>query len=179
MHCYISANKIIAFGNNFDMKINMRSKIFVLSVALLVSLIIVMPNYNCSFVSYVRKDSDVSFYLLSKTEHLPRFCNQIDIGSGAIVRCKGSVANDVAKSLDSITGVSFTFKGGDKEVDDFLKRVDAVVLNCETVGNISSCFAYSRKLKNGIRVDGELVNIQVARNGNTITIGSPIILGEY
>ena len=167
------------FGNTLGMKINSKSKIFVLVLAFLMCLIIIMPNYNCTFVSYVRADSDVSFFLLNKTEQLPRFCSQVDIGSGAIVKCKGSVATDVAKSLNFITGISFTFCGGDKEIDDFLKRVDAVVLNCESVGNISSCFAYSRKLSNGIRVDGNLVNIQIARNGNTITIGSPIILGEY
>ncbi len=161
------------------MEINTKSKVFVLAVALIMCLIIIMPNYNCAFVSYVRADSDVSFFLLNKTDQLPRYCSQVDIGSGAVVKCKGAVATEVAKSLDSITGISFTFSGGDKEIDDFLERVDAVVLNCESVGNISSSFAYSRKLKNGIRVDGNLVNIQIARNGNTITIGSPIILGEY
>lgn len=161
------------------MEINIKSKIFVLAVVLIMCLIIIMPNYNCAFVSYVRADSDVSFFLINKTDQLPRYCSQVDIGSGAIVKCKGTVATEVAKSLDSITGISFTFSGGDKEIDDFLKRVDAVVLNCESVGNITSCFAYSRKLKNGIHVDGNLVNIQIARNGNTITIGSPIILGEY
>jgi len=161
------------------MEIKTKSKIFIFALALVVCLIIITPNYNCAFVSYVRADSDVSFFLLTKANQLPRFCSQVDLGCGAVIKCKGAVASETAKLLDSITGISFTFSGGDKEIDDFLKRVDAVVLNYESVGSITSCFAYSRKLKNGIRVDGNLVNIQIARNDNTITIGSPIILGEY
>lgn len=161
------------------MDTSIRNKIFVLAVAFIVSLIILIPNYNCSFVAYVRADSDVSFYVLSNSECVPKFCTEINVGKGAIIKCKGGVAKDVAKTLDTITGISFSFSGGDDDICDFLEKVDAVVLRCENVGNITSYFAYSKKMKNGIRVDGEMVNIQIAQCGDKITIGSPIILGEY
>lgn len=161
------------------METGIRGKVFVAAVALVVSLIVLMPNYNCTFVSYVRADSDVSFYVLGECERVPRFCTSVDVGKGAVVKCKGAVAEDVSKSLDAVAGVSFCFSGGQDEINEFLEGVDAVVLKCENIADITSYFAYSKKLKNGIRVDGELVNLQIAKCGNTITIGSPIILGEY
>lgn len=165
--------------NTFGMEISIKHKTCILMVALMACLIMVAPNYNYSFISYVRADSDVSFYVLSKNKEIPRFCTQIDVGSGAIVKCKGGVAVDVAKTLDTITGISFTFSGGDKEIDEFLRSVDAEIVKSESIGSISSYFAYSNKFRNVVRVDDSFVNIQVVRNKDFITIGSPIILGEY
>lgn len=162
------------------MTTNSKTYLFISLVILLSSLIVLIPKYNYSFVSYITPNSQVSFYTTSPLENVPAYLNQTNIGVGAIIECSGTIASQVAKTLDNIAGISFSFNGNKEDVNDFLDKVDAVVLKCENVDSqIKTYLAYSSKFRNNINIDGHFVNLQIAIVNDTITIGSPMILGEY
>ena len=149
-------------------------------IVLLVSLVLLIPRYNYSFVSYIKDGSTVSFYTTTTQNYVPNFVTQTDIGIGAILECKSNVAKSLAKQLHNIAGISFCFEGNSNDINEFLDNVDAVVLKCENVDkNIKTYLAYSPKFQNNINIDGNTINLQIAKVGNTITIGSPMILGSY
>ncbi len=162
------------------MIMNNKKYIFLSMVVLLTSLIVLIPNYNYSFASYIMPNSEATFYTTSPLKSVPNYLTQTNIGVGAMIECSGSIAPKVAKTLNNIAGISFQFNGGQNDIEEFLDKVDAVVLKCETIDNsIKTYLAYAPKLRNNIKVDNMTVNLQIAVVDSTITIGSPMILGEY
>ena len=161
--------------------INSKKKfIFVAMLVFLCSFIVLLPNYNNTFIAYVVPNSQVSFYTTQKLNKVPDYLSQTDIGMGSIIECPSSIANSVAKTLKNIAGISFCFDGTKNDINEFLDKVDAVILKIENIdSNIKTYLCYSPKLRNNINIDNLTINFQIAQVNNKITIGSPIILGEY
>ncbi len=154
--------------------------LFLAMVILLTSLLLLIPRYNYAILSYIKDGSTVSIYTTSRVANTPQFVTQTSLGSGAVLECPSTVAKSVVQSLDNIAGISFCFEGGSNDIEEFLDKVDAVVLCIEDVeNNLQTLLAYSPKLQNSIKLDSKTVNLQIAKHGSTITIGSPIILGAY
>ena len=149
-------------------------------IILLSSLIIAIPKYDYSLLNYVVANSEVSFYTTSQNEINKKFMTKIDIGNGEIIKCQSHIAKNTAKNLNNIAGISFSFDGTNDDIADFLQKVDAVIIKCENIDkNITTYLAYSKKINNSISIDNKKINLQIAQVDNKITIGSPLILGEY
>lgn len=162
------------------MDITKKKYLFIIMALLLLSLIVLIPRYDYKFVDYIVPNSEVSFYTTTKSTNLPAYINKVDIGHGEILKCKSHMASSALNSIDNIAGISFCFEGSDEDIEEYLKRVDAVILKCEKVdANITTYLAYSKKFQNSVHIDDKTINLQIAKVGSTITIGSPLILGEY
>ena len=154
--------------------------IFSAMIILLSSLIITIPRYDYNLLNFVVANSEVSFYTTTKNDFLGHNITKIDIGNGEIIKCQSHIAKNTASKLNNIAGISFAFDGTSEDIENFLQKVDAVIIKCENVDNhITTYLAFSRKINNSINIDNKKINLQIAQVDNKITIGSPLILGEY
>ena len=103
----------------------------------------------------------------------------IQNGNSYIVKCGINNCNKIKRQLEDIAGESISFFA---ELSDLYKSVDllnASVVFCEETNGIVVLYAFTQNIKNYVRVNGELVNLQLAYKNNTVTIGTPLILGSY
>lgn len=104
----------------------------------------------------------------------------IDNGSGKIVVVPTSLTNTQLSNCVDVKGVDIKF-----EVDSYtavaqlLDDLSVKVYDKQTMGKVISIYGYSNRISGGIVVDGRLINIHIAYNSGTVTIGSPIILGSF
>ena len=79
-----------------------------------------------------------------------------------------------------IRGESVTINHSSKELlEKVLADYDAKIVKVEKFDGGVSYYCYSCKLKDGIVLDGEFVNLQVAIKKESTVIGTPIIFGGY
>ena len=79
--------------------------------------------------------------------------------------------------MHTYSGFMLTFTGKKEDVDFLLN--EAKIIKVENSDNVENFYAYTCGLVHSVFIDGKKVNFQIAINKNTITIGSPIILGSY
>ena len=77
-----------------------------------------------------------------------------------------------------IKGQSFKTNKKDFNLNEFLINQKAKVVFVEKILEGTSYYAYSKKIKNYILIDGKKINIQVFL-GEEVTVGSPIIFGSF
>lgn len=102
-----------------------------------------------------------------------------NVGFGKIVECSGGEYATILANCQGIDGVSFCFDGSKVDVERLLCKLLTRIHTTQTIGNLVVFCGYSPKITGGIVVDGHKTNVQIAFDGNTITIGSPLILGSY
>ena len=104
-----------------------------------------------------------------------------------ITQCGGALfvesdlknCKEIKGQLTNINGQSLTFLGSEELYYVLIKNLFNNVVFTESVGNIKCCYGLNNKLNNNIKIEGKSVNLQIAINNNTITIGTPVILGSY
>ena len=102
-------------------------------------------------------------------------------GSDTIGYCSLINAPEVKKQYrGSINGESFTLTGTKLTVGEIVTKLDARVVSEGEVNGIYTVYLYTGRLNvNSIDLFGDKVNVQIALNGNKVTVGYPIILGSY
>lgn len=105
----------------------------------------------------------------------------IDNGSSVILKGDINYAKKMKENAKDIMGESITFRGLKSGVKSILNFYNLKQLKYEEFDNIISIYGYSDKLcsKNNIIIDNNKVNMQIVFNDGFITVGTPIILGEY
>lgn len=101
----------------------------------------------------------------------------ISVGNGYLVEC-GDL-NTTLKFCNEVDGISARFCGNS---DDFLKAQQLFGLtdfSLTQLCGVTVVSGYSAKVRGGVCLDGKLVNVQIAFDGQTITVGSPLILDSY
>ena len=95
-----------------------------------------------------------------------------------MVTAQGFEALEVKASLQDIRGESAYFLNADcsKEI---LKSYEASIVFSETVSGIKNIYAYTKKIKNCIMLNGKKINIHIAVSADKTVAGSPIIFGGY
>ena len=133
----------------------------------------------------------VCFYLTANESlDLGAFSNGIVIirnGAVVIVDAPAETAAKLRGGFSDVKGESVMFDGDYSDAREILKLYRVSVTGRENIplddkGNsIFIIYGFSRLLTNGIELDGEKVNIQIAVNSLTgrVTAGTPIILGSY
>ncbi len=151
----------------------MKGKLFVLFLALT---IIAIMTY------FVPKSLHRQLNLQNATCQI--FCTgttlvHANVGFGKIVSCNG---DELAKTLgqcSGVDGVSFTFVATQFDVDNLVLQLDLQVHSVQTLNALTIICGYSPQIPGGIVVDGNKTNVQIAFDGNVMTVGSPLILGSY
>ena len=102
-----------------------------------------------------------------------------DVGFGKIVECNGNNFANILLQCKHVDGTSFSFVASTKEVQKLVQQLGVIVHTTQNLGKLTILCGYSPKIVGGVYLDGNKTNVQIAFDGNKITIGSPLILGDY
>lgn len=72
-----------------------------------------------------------------------------------------------------------TYKGDISQLGYLRSRLMLTEIWQEVFDGVTVIYAYSPLIKSGIRLNGRLVNIQIAIRQDALFVGSPILLGSY
>lgn len=78
-----------------------------------------------------------------------------------------------------VSGESVRFCGGDEEINKIIKRLRIDIRQRQEFANISTFYGYSARLGEGVTLEGQKINIQIVKKGNTVIVGTPLIMGSY
>lgn len=133
-------------------------------------LVEVSKNYSGSYTFFVKGD----------VENLERV-SVIQNGDEKIVTCEIERADEIKKEIKgAIRGESFSISGGKEKFDEIASLMSAKVVKKGYVGEIFCAYLYAPSLNSEcLELFNTKVNLQIAVSGNTVTVGCPIILGEY
>lgn len=145
------------------------------STLLIVSLLFAMFMFMPTDIVSASKISDATVYIYCKT-----FDGEfIENGNGKIVIADSNTYKDILKSASGIDGISFSFVGGQSDIDDLQNTLKLKIVYTETVDDIVCIYGYSSLVKGSVNLDGKKINVQIAKSNDTISVGSPLILGSY
>ncbi|MCM1533271.1 MAG: hypothetical protein NC099_01305 [Corallococcus sp.] len=122
---------------------------------------------------FVPSDAYVCVYC--RATELP----SVNLGYGYITRCGIDELTQTLSKCSAIDGFSATFNGSVEDFEALLRKLRFSVCNEESIGGVLVATGRSGRIRGGITVDGVKVNIQLAYADGIITIGYPLILGEY
>lgn len=154
-------------------KANRYIAVFLLVAVVIGVMLIYAPKPFSRHLSDFPQTAKVSVYC-RKTD-LP----SVNMGNGYLVQC--TVA-DVRKTLDlcrDVDGISVSFSATRGDFDAILKRFNVREVSCYSSGALVAVCGRSNKVLGGVNLNGETVNIQVAFDGSTLTVGYPLILDSY
>ena len=105
----------------------------------------------------------------------------IENGNSFVVKTDINSAKKIKSKVSFVMGESVKFKSNYFAVDKLIKYFDLKNVKTEEINGVISVIGLSNKenLQNPINIDGNLINIQIVFSSDTITIGSPVILGDY
>lgn len=95
----------------------------------------------------------------------------------------GNIKDNISKRIEAlqsdISSESANFEGGDREVKDLMKRLSVRIVEMQDIDGVKIYYGFSARLRGGIIIGREKINIQIAQKDNKITVGIPIIVGSY
>lgn len=130
--------------------------------------------------SLMLSSGDYSVYCLKIAANLKNV-DIIDNGNSFIVKTSLNDAKRVKSEVSQIMGESLSYDSSILGVEKLINLYNIKVVKREQVGNIVSVYGYSNNPNfcNKIEIENNLINVQIAFSNNRVTIGTPIILGDY
>lgn len=106
-------------------------------------------------------------------------CKSIATGLGYQVTCNVDDFTQTLASCSKVDGLSVRFEGTAEDVDAIINRLQATVVSCQQMGDLYVFCCNSPCLQGGVTIDGNRVNVQIALSSGAVTVGYPLILGDY
>ena len=152
-------------------------KRFLIVIALLVVMLGVMlyfaPKPFQNVVSQLAPEGTVFVYCRETS------LAATDMGNGYLVECQ---VETIAETLDScacVDGISVRICGDAQTFSKLQQQLGLVVCSVQQLDNLHVVCGRSNKVLGGVLLDGKIVNIQMAFDGETITLGYPLILDSF
>lgn len=147
--------------------------VIIAAVLLGVMLYFVPKPYQQAVLSVVPDDAEISVYCRNGS------ADGVDLGFGSMVRCSVSALTETYGQCGIIDGVSATFCGDYGCVQRIMSKLRVNALTEWTYDGLTVISGYSSAVGGALTVDGKPVNCQIAYKNGVITIGFPLILGDY
>ena len=164
-------------GNNFFMK---RNGLIFSVFCLAVFSIICLPLQKPKLTGIIDGNNYTYSFYTNKLENQIPNAKTIKNGNTSIVRCEANYVQSVRNCLSDVLGESVVVKSPSKEQ---MKRILAYLkdktFRSEVVDKTEIVYAYDETLNRYIMIDGQKSNIQVAIKNDLVTIGYPIIFGDF
>lgn len=159
------------------------------SFCILLSCFCLLPNKTLVFdvlsiqdqnsMQYIFHTSDVTNLLETSGEQKYQNISILKNGDNFIVKCEPKIASLIKRNLTDIQGESITFVGNKKDAFAFLSKFDFEIVLTENVAGVYTLYAFVPTITNCIYINNQKVNLELAVCDNIVTIGCPIILGDY
>lgn len=140
-----------------------------------------MPRGLQHYVEDIAADATVSIYCRSTDWHSNDEKHQnIDLGCGKIAQCSVSELKNALAHCQNIDGFSVRFDGTEQDIERLVNLFNLQVSSTlNLVDGLLVLCGNSAKLTGGVIIDGCVVNMQIAYKDGIVTVGSPLILGDY
>lgn len=157
-------------------------------IMLFVFLFLLISTYSLKPIFYeISKINNVIFgeslycyYCLGVNENISSYAEIIDNGNSYIVKTTINNKRIVKENISEILGESIKIKTPKTTILKIINYYNINEVKEENVGDIYSFYGYSKNIfQNYVFIDEKPVNIQLAYSDGYLTIGNPIILGEY
>ena len=102
-----------------------------------------------------------------------------DMGNGFLVECRADNLNETLSNCVQVDGISVKIAGDEQTFTALQQQLKLKVYSVQQLDNLQILCGHSNKIAGGIYLDGQVVNIQMAFDGETITLGCPLILDSY
>ena len=132
-----------------------------------------MPKGLEVYIEEISANATVSIYCRSSD------IDYIDMGSGKIVQCDVAEFNNTLSHCKDVDGFSVSFTGTISDVDRIVRLFNLNVTSTLNIDGLQIVCGNSARLKGGVTLEGERINLQIAYKDGTVTVGSPLILGSY
>ena len=133
------------------------------------------------FVDIAQNFDSGSYTFFVKGEWSGEFENVIPNADEQILTCSiGKAKTNKSWISGEIRGESFRISGGVEKVDEIVNLLSAKVVKQGLVGDIFCVYLYAPNLKSQtLSLFNQRVNLQIAVSNGSVTVGYPIILGDY
>ncbi len=161
-------------GGSVNTFVEMR-KLFLFAVSIVIFgvMTVCMPMKLTAYAQFFPKDATVT--ICCKQTQLP--CT--NVGCGNFVRCDVSELQVTLEKCSGVDGISIKFCGDGQTFENLQHRLRLQHKQSVVLDGLTVVCGFSNKFCGGVSVDGQKVNVQIAFDGETITIGSPLILDGY
>lgn len=129
------------------------------------------PFVRC--ISALPKNAKVAVYCQYTT--LP----SVNMGNGHLVECTLDKLDQTLSCCNGVDGVSVRYTATQDDFEDLCNRFEIRTVSYWQSENLTAVCGYSGKILGGVDLAGNAVNIQVAFDGETLTVGYPLILDSY
>lgn len=145
-------------------------------------LLIVILGVMLYFVPHTMQDDVSSFARYNPSINV--YCRKttldyIDLGLGCQVTCSSDNLKYTLANCVDVDGVSVTFAGTVADVQTTVNRLMANKVSSQQLNGMTVACYYSPLIRERVLIDGKPVNVQIAYNNGTVTVGYPLILGGY
>lgn len=103
----------------------------------------------------------------------------VELGFGQMVSCSKDNFAVTYPRCGQIDGVSATFNGSVTDVQCILTELRVKVLSVQTLGELTVYCGISNSVRGSVMLEGIRVNCQIAYCNGVVTVGFPLILGDY
>lgn len=133
-----------------------------------------------SIQNLVFSGGEYSIYCLNIPSEMNN-CDVVKNGNSYVIKTDINYAKEIKSKVSFVMGESVRFKGLVSGIDKIIGFFKMKVLKTEKLDNIICVYGFSEILDfdKAVEIDNEKINIQIAFCENTITVGTPIILGDY
>ena len=147
--------------------------VLILTLVIAGGLTYFMPMDFDAYLADIATDGVVSIYCRQSE------LDGINMGNGQIVQGKVCELQTLLKKCQGVDGVSVSFDGCEADVDRIAELLNLNVTHQYSLDGIDVVCGLSFKIRGGVVLDGQTVNVQIALKDGKVTVGSPLILGSY
>ena len=145
----------------------------ILTIAIAGVLTYSMPKRFDSYVNDIDPTATVSIYCRNTS------MDSIDMGTGRVVQCCASELRYALARCKDVDGFSVRFGGSEQDIYRIVRLFDLSISSTLDLDGLLIVCGNSAKITGGVMLEGDKVNLQIAYKEGTVTVGSPLILGDY
>ena len=107
-------------------------------------------------------------------------CHYVKNGEGGIITLEKDELNLLDLfDIGTMYGKSIEFEANKKAYSNILSGLNFKVIKKENFENFETIYGYNENFGKSVSLFGKDVNIQIAKRGDVVSVGFPIILGSY
>ena len=133
---------------------------------------------------FMPRDFEKYLPKVASDARVPIYCREtmldaVDMGGGYKVECQASGFSYAVAKCRAIDGVCVSFCGRHEDVEELCKFFRLRISSEFQQDGLYVICGKSPKIRDGVRENGKIVNLQIAYSNGLIHVGSPLILGDY
>lgn len=133
------------------------------------SLDIFVKNFSCK---------KYSIFVAGVVDNISN-CKLIKNGENTIIECDAGLYKLIRTNISNRILGECVELDYNQSIENFLLKNDYIIVNRNKINDIEIISLYNKNILNNIIVDNQKINLQVAITPQTITVGTPILIGSF